>query len=475
VTTPGTSRRGARLRDADGYPVTAAGPATVARFDAAVDALVRFSDDVAKAWDATVADEPGFVMGHVGRAYLRCLSSEAGDARRARAVLDALGDPPALTDRERRHVDAARAYAAGDLHGAAERLARLSVDHPRDVLALAVGHQLDFFRGDALGLRDRVAGALHAFGRADPRYGFVVGMLAFGLEECGLYPQAEAAGRAALELDRRDVWALHAVVHVHEMQGRVHDGLAFMDARRRDWTDGNFFVVHNSWHEALFRLELGDVAGALDIYDTVLHHDGSEPVALEMLDAAALLWRLHLDGVDTGDRFDALAQAWADAADEPWYVFNDVHAVMAYVGASRLDWARAARDALRTSVAGGARPDVANDAMAAEVGLPVCEALVAFGEGRYADAVAWLYPIRRIVHRFGGSNAQRDAIARTLLEAAVRAGETALAEALVSERLAVKERSSYAWRQRARLARARGDRAIADAAEAEVAALRGVG
>jgi hypothetical protein len=61
---------------------------------------------------------------------------------------------------------------------------------------------------------------------------------------------------------------------------------------------------------------------------------------------------------------------------------------------------------------------VANVAMTANVGLPACEAIVAFAEGRYADTVACLHPIRKIVHRFGGSNAQRDAVDRTLMEAA---------------------------------------------------------
>ena len=436
--------------DEGGYEVTGAGAAGVERYDAALRALLLFADGVGDAWEATVADGPGFVMGHVGRAYLRCLSSEAPDAAEARGILARLDDT-GLTDRERRHLGAARAYAAGALHGASERLAALSVEHPLDALALAVGHQLDFFRGDAAGLRDRPARVLLSWDPGHPLFGFVLGMHAFGLEECNLYRQAEAVGRRALGAERRDVWALHAVVHVHEMEARADAGLRLMDERRADWSTGNFFVVHNAWHEALFRLEAGDHDGGLAIYDAVLHHEGSAEVALEMLDATALLWRMHLDGIPVGDRWVALADAWAgQAADPPWYVFNDMHAVMAFVAAGRLDDARAVVARLR-SFAASPQPALANLAMTAEVGLPVCEAIVAFAEERYADAVARLHPVRAIVHRFGGSNAQRDAIARTLLEAAVRAGDRPLATALVSERLAVKEASPYNRRQLARL------------------------
>ena len=73
-------------------------------------------------------------------------------------------------------------------------------------------------------------------------------------------------------------------------------------------------------------------------------------------------------------------------------------------------------------------------------------------EGRYTDTVRLLHPIRKILHRFGGSNAQRDAVARTLLEAAIRSGESALAVALVSERIALKESIPYNRRQRDRIA-----------------------
>lgn len=106
--------------------------------------------------------------------------------------------------------------------------------------------------------------------------------------------------------------------------------------------------------------------------------------------------------------------------------------------------------------------------MTAEVGLPVCWAIIAFGEERYRDAVRLLHPIRKIVYRFGGSHAQRDAVARTLLEAAIRGGETALTRALVWERLAIKDTSPFNWLQLARLRQAEAD--LAGARDAKITA-----
>ena len=165
-------------------------------------------------------------------------------------------------------------------------------------------------------------------------------MQSFGLEEIGTYDAALEDGLAAVDAHPDDVWAIHAVAHVNEMRGDVDTGIRFMTERESDWGIGNFFAVHLWWHLALYLLEAGRIADVLRIYDASIHNESSDGTPLEMLDASALLWRLRLDGLDTGVRFPALA-AWSNRVDdEPWYVFNDVHAVIALCGAERLDEAR---------------------------------------------------------------------------------------------------------------------------------------
>ena len=253
-------------------------------------------------------------------------------------------------------------------------------------------------------------------------------------------------------------------MHVHEMQGHFETGLRFADSRRADWEHGNFFVPHNAWHEALMHLENDDNASAFAIYDRVLHNAQSEGVALEMLDAASLLWRLHLRSDDVGDRWERLADAWAEKSEQCWYVFNDMHATMAFVGAGHLDDAHALVERLERYITRDHGQDVANVAMTAEVGLPVCSAILDFGEGRYHEAVSRLRPIRKIIQRFGGSHAQRDVVARTLLEAAIRGNDHALATTVLSERLAVNERSPFNRLQLARIRRA-GEEIATDQSE----------
>ena len=60
----------------------------------------------------------------------------------------------------------------------------------------------------------------------------MLGIYSFGLEESGEYRRAEAAARAALAADPADVWAIHSVAHIAEMEGRPGEGLAELGGAR---------------------------------------------------------------------------------------------------------------------------------------------------------------------------------------------------------------------------------------------------
>jgi tetratricopeptide (TPR) repeat protein len=441
-------------------------------FDFAVDRLLRYHPDVVRATRSLTTGTPDFAMAHALSAYLALSSTDAPDLPAARTAADELRRVE-RNDREDAHLRVISSWLSGDWHGASRGLDDLLIRWPADLTALLVGHQLDFYLGDARNLRDRVGRSRHAIDPKHPHYGFISGMQAFGLEESGQYELSEARGMSALETNPDDVWAVHAVVHTYEMRGMVDDGIRFLHSREPDWTTDNFFTVHNWWHLALYLLEAERRDEALDIYDEQIHNAASACVPLEMLDASALLWRLFLDDADTGGRFGPLADAWAArTTEQPWYVFNDLHAVMAFAGAGRIDDARAVITRLDGYVATAPDPAVSNVWMTAEVGLPACRAVLAFAEGRDNDVLHELLPIRRAFARIGGSHAQRDALQRTALRSAIRSGRLDLAEALTSERLAVRETSVYSLRRWADVLRRDGDLAAAERADTSADAQR---
>lgn len=440
------------LTDANGLAVSTDSRAAVAHLSQAGALFARFRADPLAELDAALAEAPDCAMAHLMRAGLLLCATEHGlEADAAKSV--AAARECRTNERERAHIAAASAWLARDFDRAWEEYGAIVAAWPRDLFALQVAHQLDFFLGRRETLRDRPTAALSAWREGEPGFGYILGMQSFGLEECGEYAAAEDVGRRAVALDPADAWAIHAVAHVMEMQGRTEEGVHWLAAREADWAPENLLACHNWWHRALFHLDRGEFAETLALYDRGVRPSRAggpqPPQALELVDASAMLWRLRLVGADPGmARWAEVSDAWAavlESGPQSYYAFNDVHGIMAHLGAGRRDVATRTLAALeRAASAPGSAGS--NAALARDIGLPLGRALIAFDRGAYGEAAALLAPLPPIAHRFGGSNAQRDVIALTLAESLLRAGDRAVARAIAEERLAVKPDSMFARR-----------------------------
>ncbi len=416
--------------DLHGHDLSGASADARDHYERALGLFRLYSGDPLAAVEAALADSPGFAMAHLLKAWLNLLGTEPAGIDAARAA-HAMAAPHCRTAREQGHLAAVGHLVDGRWHEASRTLLRVSTDHPHDLLAVQAGHQLDFFTGNARLLRDRVARALADWSADMPGYHALLGMHAFGLEEMGDYKHAEIAGRRAVELEPRDGWAQHAVAHVLEMQGRTDEGIAWMRGNPDAWSRDSFFAVHNWWHLALYHLDRAETDEALRLFDGPIFGARSG-VAMDLLDAAALLWRLHLRGEAVGDRWAAVADNWQAFASAGNYAFNDAHAVMAFVGAGRPARIAEVMDAQDRAMAGAGD----NARFTREVGRPVVLGLKAFGDGDYAGCIAAIQPVIPIASRFGGSHAQRDLLDLTVMEAALRLPDPALARAISAERRA---------------------------------------
>ena len=432
------------MKDARGLAVSTSDSRALDAFERALRAMRSYRGDPLAPLDEAIARSPGFAAAHAVKALALMTLFERRFARDSLAVLEAGAEAIAKgTPRERALAQAARFLAEGDWARGAQALDRLLVDHPTDIAAVQVGHLVDFVRGDSANLRNRISRVLPSWSPSMPGYSFVVGMHAFGLEECNQYPEAEMAARKALAAAPEDCWATHALTHVFEMQARVEEGMNFLEATREDWAHPeNGFAFHNGWHLALFHMDRGDFAAALGIYDQAL--TGALAMAMSRLDATALLWRLELEGADVGDRFERVADAWQGdlEAEGGYYAFNDFHAALAFAATGR----GAAIRSLREKLDASAWERGSNGEMARVVGIDASEAVIAFRERRYGEAADRLVAVRDGAWRFGGSHAQRDLLTLTLIEAARRAGKKSLAAHYANERRVHKPRSEWGLR-----------------------------
>ncbi len=410
------------MRDLRGEPVSGATPAALERFEQGlVLQLEGRGDPASLAREATI-EAPGFAMAHALEACA-CLNlrDPAGGVRAMRALARFPGRPTLA--RERLHFHGIAALAHGDCEGARHAYDRLLAEHPRDVLALQAAHSCDYHLGDAAALRDRPAWVRPAWSEADRGFHAVLSMHAFGLGECGDYARAEEAGQQALELDPFDLRAHHAITHVLEMLDRSSAGVRWMASREKYWHDGGAVAGHLWWHLALHWLDEGEHARVLEILERRIGAGTGAPVS-RLVDASSLLWRLGLAGVEAGARWQPLADCWESLPVEGACAFNDLHAMMAYVGAGRRESAARLLAAQRDAVARGGLIG----AVVRVAGLPACRALEAFGRGAFAEAAAILGHLAPVAHRMGGSRAQRSVLQLTRA-AALRRGATVLAAA----------------------------------------------
>jgi tetratricopeptide (TPR) repeat protein len=408
-------------RDFRGDTISGATADAVDAFEQALAGFRSWRGDPVRAAQAALELAPGFVMAHVLQAYVLVCTRDPVNVRAAAPLHERAARLPA-NRRERLHLAAIRATLRDDYERAGSILADLLAEYPRDVLALQVAHAFDYLGGDIASLVGRVAAVSGAWSPDLPGYHAVLAMHAFGLAESGDCARAEAVALRALALEPRDARAHHALAHVFEMGRRPAEGLRWLAAHADHWSGDTFVDTHCHWHMALYHLERGEPDRALRLYDQRIAGRGQWTVA-DLIDASSLLWRIALLGADVGDRWLGPAAGWAPHVADGFCTFNDLHAMMAFVGAQ--DWRLAGR---LLHELGRRQLHTTRHALTTRlVGLDACRALLAVGVGDHEAAARVLARLPALAQRLGGSHAQRGVLDLTLRAARARGGTQRLA------------------------------------------------
>ena len=393
-----------------GLGVTTTGPGAVAALDKTLMSYLAIGRQTGGLLKDVLAADPGMVMGHCLKGYFFLLMASAPlQARVPKVLATAEQGLAAATPREQAHVQALKHWASGDQEAATRVWEEILAGHPLDVLALRLAHHAYFYMGVAGDMLASIERVIGAWDESLPGYGFVLGMRSFALEESGDYAEAEKLGRAAVDINADDPWAIHAVAHVMEMQDRHSEGIDWITGLECHWNAANNFRYHLWWHRALMHLGRGELEQALRLYDEDMWDPQSDEY-LDLCNDAALLLRLELLGVDVGERWQGLAEKVTGRTDERLLAFIDCHFVAALAAGGRMQAAREMAAAMAD--AGG---------VFAGAGAGVSKALIAHREGDYAAAARGLRDVRDTIVTLGGSHAQRDLFELILSDAEARA------------------------------------------------------
>ncbi|GBR16402.1 tetratricopeptide repeat protein [Gluconobacter frateurii] len=270
---------------------------------------------------------------------------------------------------------------------------------PRDLVTLKLRQYHDFIRGRFTDMLAIAQNSEEAAGDVAALHG----MLAFGFEQCHDLDAAEGSARRALEMDPSEPWAQHALAHVFLTQGRIEEGIAFLEARSAGWERlTSFMYTHLWWHLALFYLAQNRVTDALKIYD---EHCWSRERSFsqDQVGAVSLLVRLELADADVGQRWADLADWLAPRQDDVSQPFLSLQYLYGLLKAGRPEGEHLLQRI--ENLSGKNLPDQRAWDL---VGIPLARGLKAYlghdpltAQGYFETALPHLQDI-------GGSHAQRD-------------------------------------------------------------------
>nr|XP_057943253.1 tetratricopeptide repeat protein 38 isoform X1 [Doryrhamphus excisus] len=438
---------------AEGLPLSTSSNEACKLYDAILTQYVTWRNigsvgGVEGCFSAIKAADPNFVMGHVmstGMELIGTASSPRLNQRLASAVKKTveMASCQNITQREKLHVKAMELFSLGNFPKACDVWEEILVDHPTDFLALKFAHDGYFYMGAKIQMRDSIARVLPHWKPHFPLSSYLKGLYSFGLMETRFYDQAEKVAMEGLALVPDDAWSVHSVAHVYEMKAEADKGLKFMESREKDWRVSDMLASHNYWHWALYFIEKGQYEAALQIFDSeIFKRCKATGSMLDVVDSSSLLSRLEMEGVCVKDRWREMLQVTLPHTDDHVTLFNDLHFLMASLGAKETGASQRLLEGLQELAK--TPGDNYQHELAGPVGVPVCQALMEYQGGNYGQAVELMYPVRYRMVEMGGSDAQRDVFNQLLIHAALKSDDKhhqRLGRCLLVEREALRPNS----------------------------------
>lgn len=318
-----------------------------------------------------------------------------------------------VTDREQWTIQAIAAWAAGKIQQAIALHRQIIEHYPQDLLAVQQAQYHYFYQGDTQQLLQVAEQVLPA----NPDNHYLYGMVAFGLEQCHRLSEAEEMAHRAIAINQNDPWAHHAIAHVLETQGRIDEGIRWMEQHADTWEHCNSMLyTHNWWHIALFYLAKGAFQTVLQLYDRHVWGRARKDSPKDQVGAIATLTRLELQGVDVGARWQELSHYLRPRLHEHFLPFQDLHYVYAFARSGQPESAAEMLHSMRLH-AQRLHPGLRKTWV--EVAIPLAAGLAAYATGQWAEAIAQFDSALPRIHQVGGSHTQRNMF-HQLYQAALR-------------------------------------------------------
>ncbi|HKI75502.1 MAG TPA: tetratricopeptide repeat protein [Pseudomonadales bacterium] len=423
------------ITDSRGLALSAPDQEAVGKFDAIVNDIYYYRLGSGDRLDALIQDAPEFVLPRVLKGYSLMSEGALDTPPKAREYLKAAEALPA-NRRERLHQEALRAWIAGDYSSRAAVWEQILLEWPLDLLAFRQYTGTLFWSGDKRHQAQVTASIASHWNRDVPGYGHYMSAHSFALEEVGQYAVAEKCARAALDIEPQDLWAMHALAHVLEMQGRVQEGIAELNQATTYLNDYNLFRGHLWWHLALFLVSERRFDEVLALFDGEIYPQSST-FYLDIQNGASLLARLEFQGIDVGaERWERIAQASLKSSTQHTIWFTAMHHVMALMRSGRISAVQATLDYLRSAGA---------DSNQAALAHELSEAAAAYYQGNPRKSLQGMLSARQRRGDLGASHAQQDLYDQFMVMAALELDDIPRVRELLKARRGTRVWDEGSW------------------------------
>ncbi|MBH8551406.1 tetratricopeptide repeat protein [Nostocaceae cyanobacterium CENA357] len=390
------------LKDAQGLVITTDSAKAIAAIDRFIDQALCYGRDSETAILQAIAADPTCALAHAYAAAYYLTQENRNSWQRALPYLQAAQQNFAkITTREKLYVQAILAWANQEIDVAIAIHEEITNKFSRDLISVQQGQYHYFYTGN----KEKLLQIAQKVLPANLQNHYIYGMLAFGLEQCHQLKAAEKMARQAIALNIHDPWAHHAIAHIMETQGRVDEGITWMEAFADTWENCNSMLyTHNWWHIALYYLEQENYQKVLKIYDTHIWERADKQSPKDQVGAISLLLRLELRGVNVGNRWQAISPYLYSRIDEHALPFQDLHYVYALAKAGHHDWVNQMLVSMEYHTL-SINPFLRHSWV--EVAIPAARGMVAHANGDFNAAMMELKFVLPRLHEIGGSHAQR--------------------------------------------------------------------
>lgn len=387
-----------------------------------VDRILAADSGVEQVLDQAIAADPNFALAHVAQARQHQLMMRGKDARAAAETAVELA--AGATAREQRHVEIFSNLVSGQVPRSLELTHEHLAEHPRDAFALSPATGVF----GSIGFSGRIGREAELLALLDPlatHYGddwWFQTVHAFALLEQGQWAQGRELAERSLEQRPTNSHGAHTLAHALFEAGADDEAHDFLAGWIPQSDPDSLMRCHNYWHYATLLMMVGDMEGAFTAFrENCFPGTSGSPSINVFTDSVAFLWRAELAGAPRVPEMWQEILTYYEASFRRPIVYVDAHIGLVYAALGQTEQLEACIVQLEELGEAGKLP-------AGTTAASLTRAYQAFAREDWATAIDLFESVNDQIVRIGGSRAQRDLQANTLLAAYAAADRADQAE-----------------------------------------------